>query len=419
MAEVTMPKLGESVTEGTITRWCKQLGEQVALDEALFEVSTDKVDSEIPSPVAGRLSEIRAEVGAVVRVGEVVAVVVDATAPEPDPRPDREPEPEPEPEPRPDARPEPPAVPAGRPAVLASPVVRRLLREHGIDAGEVAGTGVGGRISRSDAEAAVDRAPRVAPTVESAAPVAAVAPAEQPGTPTAGALPFNSLRRRTAEHMVRSKATSPHAVTVVEVDYTGVERARRATGATFKADEGFSLTYLPFIARAVVDALADYPHLNASVGDDELLVHEQVNLSIAVDLAFEGLVAPVVRGAGDMRLRALARAIHDLATRARAGRLTPDDVAGGTFTLSNSGSYGTHLVLPIINQPQVAVLSTDAVRRRPVVVETADGDEAIAIRSVGLLAMSWDHRAFDGAYAAAFLAEVRRVLETRDWSGEL
>jgi 2-oxoglutarate dehydrogenase E2 component (dihydrolipoamide succinyltransferase) len=219
--------------------------------------------------------------------------------------------------------------------------------------------------------------------------------------------------------MVRSRATSPHVITAIDVDYEAVERARRPAREHFKAEEGFSLTYLPFVSRAVVDALADFPHMNAAVGEGELIVHHDVHLAIAVDLNYEGLLAPVVRNAEGKRLRAIARDINDLATRARSKRLSPDDLAGGTFTLSNSGSYGTLLVAPIINQPQVAILSTDGVKRRPVVVELPDGSESIAIHSVGNLTLSWDHRAFDGAYAAAFMQHVKEILETRDWTAEL
>jgi 2-oxoglutarate dehydrogenase E2 component (dihydrolipoamide succinyltransferase) len=230
---------------------------------------------------------------------------------------------------------------------------------------------------------------------------------------------LSNIRLRTGEHMLRSRATSPHAITAIDVDYEAVERARKPLRAQFRAEEGFSLTYLPFIARAVIDALSEFPHMNATVGDGELIVHNYVNLSIAVDLDFQGLLAPVIKGADGKRLRAIAREIHDLAERARSKRLVPDDLAGGTFTLSNSGSYGTLFVAPIINQPQVAILSTDGIKRRPVVVELPDGTESIAIHSVGNLTMSWDHRAFDGAYAAAFLARVKEIIETRDWTAEL
>jgi 2-oxoglutarate dehydrogenase E2 component (dihydrolipoamide succinyltransferase) len=219
--------------------------------------------------------------------------------------------------------------------------------------------------------------------------------------------------------MVMSKQVSPHAYTIVEVDYENVERVRRSHRDEFRASEGFSLNYLPFVSRAVIDALRNYPHMNASVGDGELIVHNYVNLAIAVDIDFTGLLAPVIHEADDKRLRAIARDINDLAARARSKQLSADDITGGTFTLSNSGSFGSHLVLPIINQPQVAIISTDGVHRKPVVVNGADGSESIAIHSVGMLAMSWDHRAFDGAYAAAFLRDVKEIIETRDWEAEL
>ena len=232
-------------------------------------------------------------------------------------------------------------------------------------------------------------------------------------------VPFTNIRRRTAEHMVRSKHTSAHTVVAVEVDYSAVERARLAEREHFKATEGFSLTYLPFISRAVVDALEEWPYLNSSVGDDQLIVHGEVNLGIAVDLDFEGLLVPVVHRAEEKRLVALAREISGLASRARSKRLTMDDIAGGTFTITNAGGFGTLFTVPVINQPQVAILSTDGVRKRPVVIELPDGSDGIAIHPVGNLVLAWDHRAVDGAYAAAFMAKVRQVLETRDWAAEL
>ncbi|MEZ5311822.1 MAG: 2-oxo acid dehydrogenase subunit E2 [Microthrixaceae bacterium] len=206
---------------------------------------------------------------------------------------------------------------------------------------------------------------------------------------------------------------------MVKVDYEAVEKVRRAVREDFKREEGFSLTYLPFISRAVVDALHEFPHMNSSMGDGSVVLHDEVNLSIAVDLDYQGLLAPVVRSAHDKRLRAIARDIHDLANRARSKNLGPDDLSGGTFTLSNSGSYGTEIVVPIINQPQVAIMSTDGVSRQPVVVTDEYGSETLGIHSVGNLTLSWDHRAFDGAYAAAFMARVREILETRDWAAEL
>jgi 2-oxoglutarate dehydrogenase E2 component (dihydrolipoamide succinyltransferase) len=232
-------------------------------------------------------------------------------------------------------------------------------------------------------------------------------------------VPLSKIRKLTGDHMVRSLATSPHAFSVVEVDYANVDSVRKAESSSWKDAEGFSLTYLPFVARAVVDALAEFPHLNASVSGDDLIVHGFVDLGIAVDLDYQGLLVPVVRSAEAKRLRALAREISDLATRAKARKVSPDEISGGTFTISNNGSAGSVLTAAVINQPQVAILSTDAIVRKPVVVDTADGGEAIAIHPVGHLAMSWDHRAFDGAYAARFLVRVKDILETRDWAAEL
>jgi pyruvate dehydrogenase E2 component (dihydrolipoamide acetyltransferase) len=219
--------------------------------------------------------------------------------------------------------------------------------------------------------------------------------------------------------MVRSKQTSAHTMVAVEVDYSGVERVRQAERSKFKAAEGFTLTYLPFVTRAGVDALEEFPRVNSSVGDNALIVHGDVNIGIAVDLDFEGLLVPVIHQADGKRLRALAREISSLAAKARTKKLTMDDISGGTFTITNAGPFGTFITVPVINQPQVAILSTDGVRKRPVVVELPDGSDGIAIHPVGNLVMSWDHRAFDGAYAAAFLRSIRTIIETRDWASEL
>jgi 2-oxoglutarate dehydrogenase E2 component (dihydrolipoamide succinyltransferase) len=449
-----MPQLGESVTEGTITKWFKQVGEQIDEDEVLFEVSTDKVDSEVPSPVSGVLAEIKVPEGETVDVGTVLAVVSDsadgaaaAPAPAAPGAPAPAPPPAPAPAPAPAAPlpppPSPPAAPAAPPAPAApaaapaaqgrlmSPVVRKLVEDYGIDLDRVTPTGAGGRITRADVERAIQEsgarttapAPQPVVVAQSGAPTQpprgrTVMPKPRSGTGDT-VEPLNNIRRRTAEHMVMSKATSPHAYTIVEVDYENVERVRRAHKDEWRDTEGFSLTYLPFIGRAVIDALRDFPHINATVSDGELIVHNYVNLAIAVDLDYEGLLAPVVHEADDKRLRAIARAINDLADRARNKQLSVDDITGGTFTISNSGSFGSFLVLPIINQPQVAILSTEGVSRKPVVVTATDGTEAIAIHSVGLVGASWDHRAFDGSYAAAFLREVKQIIETRDWEAEL
>ncbi|HQF94142.1 MAG TPA: dihydrolipoamide acetyltransferase family protein [Microthrixaceae bacterium] len=462
MADIVMPQLGESVTEGTITKWFKQVGDHVAEDETLFEVSTDKVDSEVPSPSAGYITEIKVPEGETVDVGTVLLVLADspaggaaaadAPAPVAEAPATEAPAPAPEPPapvaaPAPVAEaPTPPPAPALAPAPapaaapegsgaggqLLSPLVRRLIEENGLDATAIPGTGVGGRITREDVLGVLDAraggapaAPAAPPAAAAAAPAAPVAAAPAPAAAPVVAgqgdsvVALSNIRLRTGEHMVRSLATSPHAITAIDVDFEAVERARRAQKEQFKAEEGFSLTYLPFIARAVVDALAEFPHMNATVGERDLIVHHAVNLSIAVDLNFEGLLAPVIQGADGKRLRAIAREVNDLATRARQKKLSPDDLNGGTFTISNSGSYGTLLVAPIINQPQVGILSTDGVKRRPVVVELPDGSESIAIHSVGNLTLSWDHRAFDGAYAAAFVARIKEILETRDWVAEL
>ena len=230
---------------------------------------------------------------------------------------------------------------------------------------------------------------------------------------------MNNIRRRTAEHMVMSKATSPHVLTAMEVDFEGVEVIRRRHKAAWKSEEGFSLTYLPFIMRALADAMRDFPMMNASIEGDAVTMHPELNVAIAVDLNFDGLLAPVVKNVEGKRLRQISRDVVDIATRARSKKVTPDDLSGGTFTITNAGQYGTLFQFPIINQPQVAILSTDGVARKPVVVTDDFGSESIAIHSVGVLALAWDHRAFDGAYAAAFLAKMRDIIETTDWEAEI
>ena len=459
-----MPQLGETVTEGTIIRWMKKVGDEIAYDEPLFEVSTDKVDSEVPSPASGYLAEILVAEGATVDVGTKLAVVAEvapsdsvladsAGAPAgspPEPAPAEPPEPAP-PEPPEPAPPEPaPPEPGRRPegvtgsegtspdrrGLVLSPVVRKLVAEHGIDPASVPGTGKGGRITREDVLSFIDlRAigggagaqPATAPVVPATVPVVPVAGSQHAAAPSyapvAGErdeiVPFTKIRRLTAEHMVRSKATSAHTLVVIEADYEGIERVRKAHKDRFREEEGIGLTYLAFIARAVAETLRDYPQLNASVGDDALIIHRDVHLGIAVDLGQRGLIVPVVHHAEGQSLRGLARAMADLAERARTRKLSADEVVGGTFTITNPGPFGTFLTAPIINQPQVAILSTDGIKRRPVVVTAPDGTEAVGIHSVGLLALSFDHRAVDGAYASAFLHELARVIESRDWEAEL
>lgn len=439
MADITLPQLGETVTEGTITRWFKKVGETIAADEPLFEVSTDKVDTEVPSPIAGTVMEIRVAEGETVPVGTVIAVVSEvgvASAPEvvvAVPVPVAVPAPVLTPIPVP--TPAPVAVVSGSNKLL-SPVVRRLVTDHGIDANSIVGSGPGGRITREDVLDHIDRTGSVA---VASSPVVAQVPLTQASTVAAATRPaipavprqssaagdrenivaLSKMRKLTGAHMVASKSTSPHVLSVVEVDYAKVDVTRNAVKSEWKTSEGFSLTYLPFISRAIIDALREFPHLNASIDGDNLVVHNYVDLGIAIDLDYQGLLVPVVRNAETKRLRAIAREINDLAQRARTRKLLPDEIQGGTFTLTNNGSAGSVITMAIINQPQVAIISTDAIVRKPVVVQLPDGSEGIVIHPVGNLAMTWDHRAFDGAYAARFLSRTKEILESQDWSAEL
>ncbi len=403
--EVRMPQMGETVTEGTITAWLKSPGDAIDVDEPLLEISTDKVDSEIPSPVAGIVAEVVVPEGDTVPIGELIArITVDGPAPEPEP--DDEPEHEPElasdspvrggeseASSRSTASP-PDSTGVGRNGSdgdsFLSPVVRRLVDEHDLDPSSIDGSGRDGRVTRDDVLALVQAHP---PTTE------------RPGVRH---VPFTAIRRTIGRNLTHSLATAAHTLVVVEVDYSRVEPVKAAAGTT----------WLPFIARAVIDALAEFPLVNAHVTPDGLDVHDDVHLGMAVDLDFEGLVVPVLRNAGDFRLRALAEALNDRAGAARDHTLAADDYAGGTFTLTNAGRYGTLFTAPIINQPQAAILSTDGVKVRPVAVPLDGGGHGLAFHPVGNLALSFDHRAFDGAYASAFVARVRDVLEQRNWEDE-
>ena len=455
MAEVTLPQLGETVTEGTITRWFKKVGDTVAADEPLFEVSTDKVDTEVPSPIAGVLTEIRVPEGETVPVGAVIGVVGVASGAAPVVATPVAPVAPVAPvvvapvvaAPTPVVvAPVAPAVAPVAPAAAApvrdnalatlkdnrllSPVVRRLVAEHNLNVDGLIGTGPGGRITREDVLDHIDKLAAASPAPTSQPTVTATATTSAPPSSQAAANPpvvrvgqrdevvaLSKIRQITGAHMLMSQTVSPHALSMVEVDYSNVDATRLRLKDEFKEAEGFSLTYLPFISRAVVDAIGDFPHMNASISGTDLIVHRYVDLGIAVDVNGQGLLVPVVRSAEGKRLRAIAREIRDLAVRAKTRKITPDEIQGGTFTISNNGSAGSVLTMPIINQPQLAILSTDAIVRKPVVVNS-DGGESIAIHPVGNLAMSWDHRAFDGAYAAGFLSRIKEILETRDWSSE-
>lgn len=497
---VSMPQLGETVTEGTILRWAKQVGDTIAEDEVLVEISTDKVDTEVPSPVSGTILEILVEEGATVEVGARLVVIGDADEATGDATP---PAAEPEvadPEPVAEAPKE--EVPAqvaedlhpasetpqgadegfaaGQAATddaltkeevesffaapstaekepqLLSPVVRKLIREHDVDVSQIEGSGQGGRITRRDVEAHIASPPAAPeePAATEPAPAAPVAeePAEVVTTPEpevveapvateppqapapepvrqpapaaatgSETVELDRLRVRIAENNIRAKQTAAHVWTSVEVDYERVERVRQAHKEAFKAEEGFSLTYLPFIARATIDALKAYPVVNSSFNLEEKTAtfYKNVELGIAVDLNQGGLVVPRVREADGLRLVGIAREIVNLAEGARAGKLGIDDLSGSTFTITNPGPFGSFMSAPIINVPNVAILSTDTVEKRPTVVTAADGQDVIAIRHIGYLGLTWDHRAFDGSTAVLFLSRIKENLETWDWEQEL
>ena len=427
--EVTMPKLGETVTEGVVSQWLKQVGDTVAFDDPLFEVSTDKVDSEVPSPYDGVLLEILVNEGDTVpigtplaRIGEPGAQAAPSSAP-------------PGAAAQVSETDEPASVLAsvsappagnGQPGVLLSPVVRRLAAETGIDLAAVAGSGAGGRIRREDVEQAIAAQPATvappatAPVPASApatapAPAAAVAP-KPTATPGDEVVKLSRMRLITADLMVRSLKTSAHVWTSVEVDFEHVEQVRQRHREQFKKTEGVSLTYLPFIARAVCDALREFPAVNSSVDieNQTMTLHRYVNLGIAVDLSEQGLVAPVVKNADSLNIRGLARNIGAVAAGARARTLAAADMSGSTFTITNPGPFASYASAPVINQPNVAILSTDGIARRPVAV----GD-AIAIHHMSILGFSYDHRAFDGSTASLFLRYIRDAIQDRGWDAEL
>lgn len=438
---VLMPQLGETVAEGTVSVWHKQIGDAVEKGEVLLDVETDKAAIEVPAPAAGVVTEIRVTAGQTVDVGVVLAVI--AVPGEVQAAPEEEivlegdiaeaptqlgsvepPGSPPEEGPLP--------VAAARSERLKlSPVVRRLIAENELDAHAIEGTGRDGRITRSDVLSAVEtsEAPIVvvaSPIIEPAAaarPEPAPEPVAAPARTVAEAasaerIEFDRIRRLTAEHMVRSKATSPHVLQAIEVDFSAVDTARAAARERWWRERGYSLTYLPFITRAVCLAIKEFPRINSSVDGDSLIVHKDVNLAIAVALDLEGLVAPVIRNAGDLTVSGIAQQIFEISRKARERKLGPDELAGGTYTITNNGSFGTLITAPIINQPQVAILSVDGIKKRPVVIEAPGGD-AIGIRPMGILAQSFDHRAIDGAYSGAFLARVQELLESKDWAAEI
>jgi pyruvate dehydrogenase E2 component (dihydrolipoyllysine-residue acetyltransferase) len=401
---VIMPQLGETVEEGTVAAWHKKEGDKVAIDELLVEIETDKVATEVPSLAAGTLLKILVGEGETVKVGTTLAIIdsgdgARTAAPEASGG-TAEP-----------TQPRRPAAPVAEQATRRSnsdgrgtplsPAVRRLVAENGVDIARIHGTGRDGRVKRNDVLSHLRNLRAPPATIRGVTEI----------------VPFSALRKRIAEHMVRSKATSAHVLQAIEVDFSGVEAARGALKRAWKEREEGSLTYLSFIAAAVALALPDFPHLNAHVAGDSLTVYKAINLSVAVDLDRGGLVAPVIKNVAGMRVPEIARAITKIAERARTNALKPDDMTEGTYSLTNNGSFGTFMTAPIINQPQVAILSIDGVHRRPWVV-TDDKGERIEIRPVGILAQSFDHRAVDGAYSGAYLRRVKQILESREWIGE-
>jgi len=442
MTDVVMPQMGESIVEGTLTKWLKKPGERIERDEPLFEISTDKVDTEIPSPAAGTLAEILVEEGKTVGINTVVARIEEGGAAAAKPA-ESKPAPAPaapaaQPAAPPAAQPAaPPAAPqaappaaaaeapkaeAAEPAGPLSPLVRKMAREMNLDLAQVKGTGAGGRITKQDVEAyAAGQSQPAAPAAPAAVPAAPAQVAPPAATPVAPLPPagqaktriepMSTMRIKIAEHMVMSKRTSPHVTTIHRVDMTKVAKMRERHKAQFQAAYGFGLTYLPFITRAAVAGLRQYPLLNASLDNNNIIYHNEIHIGIAVALE-NGLIVPVIRGADEKNVLGLQRSIVDLAARARSRQLKPDEIAGGTFSITNFGSFGSLIGTPVINQPQVAIMGVGTVDKTPVVI-----DDAIAIRSVCHLSLSFDHRLIDGALADQYMTKVKQVLE--NWSEEV
>ncbi len=437
MTDVVMPQMGESIVEGTLTKWLKKPGERIERDEPLFEISTDKVDTEIPSPAAGTLAEILVEEGKTVGINTVVARIDEAGGAAVAAQPAAAAAPaEPPPAPAAAATPAPAAAPPTEPVAVPvvgqavppaatavpavppepadkepagplSPLVRKMARELNLDLTQVKGTGAGGRITKQDVEAYAGA------QSQSAAPPSppAAAPLPPAGQARTRIEPMSAMRIKIAEHMVMSQRTSAHVTTIHRVDMTKVARLRERHKAQFQTAYGFNLTYLPFITRAAVAGLRQYPLLNASLDGQNIVYHNEIHIGIAVALE-NGLIVPVIRGADEKNVLGLQRSIVDLAARARSRQLKPEEVAGGTFSITNFGSFGSLTGTPVINQPQVAIMGVGTVDKTPVVI-----DDAIAIRSICHLSLSFDHRLIDGALADQFMTKVKQVLES--WSEEV
>lgn len=427
--DVIMPQMGESVNEGTVAAWYKKVGDEVKKNDILFDVETDKAAIEVPAPADGVISVINGAEGDTLEVGAIVCVIAvegEEAAPASAPASTPAPAPAAEAPAAAPAAPAPAAVSsapaksanplAAQPAARLSPAVRRLVAEHSLDVSQISGTGKGGRVTRQDVAAFIDGGGASAPAA-AAAPAAATS-SPVPAVDSRSFIAFDKIRKMTGDHMVMSKATSPHVLQTVEVDYHAVDAVRKKLSPQWKADKGYSLTYLPFISRALTIAIKEFPRVNSSVVGDGIQIHSLINLGIAVDLNFNGLVVPVVKDCANKSVGQIAADIKAMSTKARDKKLTPDDMSGATYTISNSGPFGTMMTASIISQPQVAIMSTDGIKKRPVVLESEHGD-TIGIRPVGILAQSFDHRAFDGAYSAAFLNRVREIIEQSNWASEI
>lgn len=447
--EVVMPQMGESIAEGTITKWLKKVGERVERDEPLFEISTDKVDAEIPSPAAGTLTEVRFKEGDTVEVNTVVAVLdgdgagpstpqsVQSVSPQPAAV---EPPPPPAPAPPPppaavETKPAPPPAQPAAPTVedlrrtKSSPLVRKIAQEHNVDISKLEGTGLSGRVTKNDIlsyiESGTPTAPAPARQPEAAPSAPQVQPQPQPAEIAAPPPPrpqmgdrveqMSVMRKKIAEHMVLSRRTSAHVTTVYEIDMTRVAKLREQHRDTFYERTGTKLTFMPFIFEAVNKGLRKFPIFNAQVSGEQIIYKQDINLGMAVALDW-GLIVPVIKRADDLSISGLARAANDLADRARTKQLKPDEVTGGTFTITNPGVFGGLFGTPIINQPQLAILGVGKIEKRPKVMTSADGDDFLAIRWMAYFALSFDHRVIDGADAERFLAFVKEQLESGDFS---
>jgi pyruvate/2-oxoglutarate dehydrogenase complex dihydrolipoamide acyltransferase (E2) component len=418
---IIMPQLGETVAEGKILIWFKSVGDEIKEGDNLFEVETDKVTMEVQAMVAGRLSEIRVGPGLTAKVGEVVAVIGNGVAKTPgsDAAPTKKP-------PQWRSPFEEVSTPADRfghakgpNGIHLTPLARRLIAQGGLDLTELAA-----EVQRKGKKRIDGAAVRAAISARPATPNAPPAPVAPPPGPSpvpgrqGDVITLNTMRQKTGERLAEAWRTIPHVFQAIEVDFTAVDRVRKARKEAFQTAHGFSLTFLPFIARATCLAIAAYPQINARFDGKSLTLSRDVNLGIAVDLDHNGLVVPVVRDASSRTLIGVAKAIRRQIDKARSGKLSPEDLSGGTYSISNNGAFGTTFTAPIINAPQVGVLSTDAIRLKPAVVSTQEGD-FVAPRMIGMIGQSFDHRAFDGAYSAAFLSRVKQIVETRNWNEEI